>query len=163
MMNLGLRPVTASDESFLYEVYCSTRQDELALVEWRDSDKETFLQMQYQAQRQGYLKQFPTADWQIVLLDDVPIGRLIVDRRPQEVGLMDIALLLPYRRQGIGTRFIKQVMAEATAKQMPVRLYVSKINEGAFRLYQRLGFTTIGETGLHFWMEWLPVQLNTAS
>lgn len=155
-MNLALRPVNAADEPFLFEVYSSTRQDEMALVDWSETEKEAFLQMQYQAQRQGYLKQFPEADWQIVLLDDIPIGRLIVDRRPQEVGLMDIALLPPYRRQGIGTRFIKQVMAEATAKQMPVRLYVAKNNEGAFRLYQRLGFTTIGETGLHFWMEWLP-------
>lgn len=153
-MNLALRPVNMADESFLYEVYCSTRQDELALVDWSEADKEAFLQMQYQAQRQGYLQQFPTADWQVVLLDDVPIGRLIVDRRPQEVGLMDIALLPPYRSQGIGTKLIKQVMSEATRRQIPVRLYVSKINEQAFRFYEHLKFTTIGETGLHFWMEW---------
>lgn len=157
-MNLALRSVNTADESFLYEVYCSTRQDELVLVDWSEAEKEAFLQMQYQAQRQGYLDQFPRADWQIVLLDDVPIGRLIVDRRPQEVGLMDIVLLPPYRSQGIGTKLIKQVMSEATRRQMPVRLYVSKINERAFRLYEYLKFTTIGETGLHFWMEWQPVE-----
>ncbi len=162
-MNFELRPVGAADEPFFYEVYRATRQDELALVAWSESEKEAFMQMQYQAQRQGYLKQFPTADWQIILLDGAPIGRLIVDRRPQEVGLMDIALLPPYRNRGIGAKFIRKVMAEAADKALPVRLFVSKINEGAFRLYERLGFTTIGETGVHFWMEWLPEQIRAVS
>ncbi len=158
-MKLAMKPVWAADEPLLFKVYSSTRQDELAQVVWSESDKEAFLQMQYQAQRQGYLKQFQTADWQLVLLDKLPIGRLIVDRRPQEVGLMDISLLTQYRNQGIGTVFIRQVMAEAVEKGLPMRLYVSKINEKAFRLYERLGFTVIGETGLHFWMEWLPDQV----
>ena len=156
MINLALRPVNADDESFLCEVYSSTRQDELALLPWSETEKEGFIQMQYKAQRQGYLQQSPEADWQIILLNNAPIGRLIVDRRPQEVGLMDIALLPQYRGQGIGTQFIKQVMAEATEQKKPVRLYVSKNNEGALRLYERLEFTIIGDTSMHFWMEWLP-------
>ena len=155
-MTLALRPVSASDDSFLYTVYRSTRQNEFATLPWSDAEKEAFLQMQYQAQRQGYLQQFPRADWQIILLNDVPVGRLILERRPREMGLIDIILLPQYQNQGIGTNFIQKVMAEATEQKLPVRLHVSKINEDALRLYKRLGFSTIGETGLHFWMEWWP-------
>lgn len=155
-MTLHLKPVCPTNESFLYEVYSSTRQDELAMLDWTESEEEAFLQMQFQAQRQGYMKQFPDADWRIIVLNDLPVGRLIVDRRKEEVGLMDIALIPQYRNQGIGTHYIKQVMAEASDKKLPARLYVEKNNDAAYRLYKRLGFTRIGETGMHIWMEWRP-------
>ena len=34
LMNVSLRPVEADDHPFLYELYCSTRQEELAAWGW---------------------------------------------------------------------------------------------------------------------------------
>lgn len=143
-----------ADEQFLQKLYSTTRQKELALVDWDEKDKQAFLEMQFLAQKHSYLNDYPEANWQIIQQGKKPIGRLIVDKRPQEIGLMDISLLPPYRNRGIGSKLIKGVMAEANKLDMPVRLYVSKANDDARRLYQRLGFQRIGETGMHHWMEW---------
>ena len=39
------RPIAPEDEDFLYRVYASTREDELALLDWDDDQKESFLKM----------------------------------------------------------------------------------------------------------------------
>jgi ribosomal protein S18 acetylase RimI-like enzyme len=152
-MSISLRPVNPADEPFMFELYSNTRQEELALVNWDEAAKTAFLQMQYTAQRQAYSSQYPQATWQIILQDNQSIGRIIIDRREQEIGLMDIALLPEHCSRGIGTTLIQTVLAEAAWMNQPVRLYVEKDNYRAMRLYQRLGFVTIGETGLHWWME----------
>ncbi len=141
---------------FLRHVYASTRQEEMAMVDWNEAQKEAFIQMQFEVQSQGYRQQYPTAVWQLILLENEPIGRLIVDRHDDVIKLMDIALLPEYRGQGIGTRLVRELTVEAKLKHIPIRLYVSKINHKAYRLYKRLGFTQIGETGMHIWMEWQP-------
>jgi predicted GNAT family acetyltransferase len=50
---------------------------------------------------------------------------------------------------------LKEVMAEASAAGKPVRIYVERFNR-ALRLYERLGFRTIGDTGVYYHMEWRP-------
>jgi ribosomal protein S18 acetylase RimI-like enzyme len=155
-MSTALRPALPEDEPLLLEVYASTRADELKLVPWTDEEKHGFIQMQFNAQRQHYTKYYPDAQWLIVMTEDAPIGRLIVDRAGEEILLMDIALLPPYRNQGIGTALIRDLLAEAQHTDRQVRLHVEFFNP-AMRLYERFGFTTISESGVYFEMEWRPM------
>ena len=108
-----LRPVRPEDESFLYEVYASTRLDELALTGWTEQQKKEFLQMQFGAQHRYYHEQFPEAEFHIILIQNLPIGRLYVDRRSDEIRIIDIALLPEYRNAGIGSMFLHNLMEEA--------------------------------------------------
>ncbi|MFQ6030152.1 MAG: GNAT family N-acetyltransferase, partial [Dehalococcoidia bacterium] len=91
--NLHFRRITEEDREFLYRVYSSTRQEELALVPWSEGEKAAFLEMQFKAQHQYYQERFQKAEFQIVLQDDKPIGRLYLDRREDMLHLIDIALL----------------------------------------------------------------------
>ncbi|UCH58617.1 MAG: GNAT family N-acetyltransferase [Anaerolineales bacterium] len=156
--DISLHPYDPKDDPFLLTLYASTRQDEMALVDWSPEEKEEFLRMQFQAQKKSYQEQAPKATWQIITKSNLPIGRLIVEKRKHEIGLMDISILPKYRDQGIGTKLIKEVMDQAEQLQKPVRLYVEKDNKGAMRLYQRLGFRLIGDTSMHHWMEWNPTK-----
>src|SRR5438132_13302161 len=45
-MAITLRDETEEDESFLLELYASTRAHEIALVSWTDEQKKTFVAMQ---------------------------------------------------------------------------------------------------------------------
>ena len=47
---ISLHPLRPDDAACLYEVYASTRLDELAMVEWDDAQKAAFLHMQCTAQ-----------------------------------------------------------------------------------------------------------------
>jgi ribosomal protein S18 acetylase RimI-like enzyme len=154
-MSTSLRPTQPEDEPFLFEVYAGTRADEMALVSWPTEQKYAFLQMQSNAQRQSYTQQFPAAQWNIVLRDAESIGRLIVDQADDAIHLLDIALLPEYRNAGIGTLLIQNLLDEAAQINKPVQLHVDK-NNRAQRLYDRLGFRVIGDTGIYFSMEWRP-------
>jgi ribosomal protein S18 acetylase RimI-like enzyme len=82
------------------------------------------------------------------------VGRLIVVRTDEQIRLADIALLPEYRRAGIGTSLIKDLMVEAQKADKPVRLQVETLNPQAKLLYERLGFIKTGETSTHFQMEY---------
>jgi ribosomal protein S18 acetylase RimI-like enzyme len=151
---ISLRPITAEDVDFLYRVYASTRADEMKLVDWDDAHKRAFLEMQFKAQHTYYTQNLQ-AEFQIVLLDGEPVGRLYVERRPDEIRVIDIALLPDYRNRGIGSFFLHGLFDEARRACVPVRIHVEHFNP-ALRLYTRLGFRKIGDTSVYFLMEWPP-------
>jgi ribosomal protein S18 acetylase RimI-like enzyme len=151
---ITFRPIRPEDEALLYQIYANTREEELAQVPWDTAEKEAFLRMQFNAQHQYYQEQFPHAAFQIILRDDRPIGRLYVNRRPDVIHLIDIALLPANRNRGIGTSLLKELLAEASEVGKPVRIHVEHFNP-ALRLYERLGFSQIGDHGVYYLMEWL--------
>ena len=124
-MNLDLQPVKAEDEVFLFEVYAGTRADEMKMVLWDKPQQEAFLRMQFNAQRSSYAAQFPNADYCVVVQDGQAAGRLIVDRSGEDILLIDIALLSGFRKAGIGSALMKQLIAESVAKQKPIKLHVN--------------------------------------
>jgi ribosomal protein S18 acetylase RimI-like enzyme len=154
-VKVTLRPARKDDEDFLFQVYASTRADEMTLVNWTPEQTESFLQMQSTAQLKHYRLNYPKARYQIIEQDGAPIGRLIVDCSENPLLLMDIALLPEYQGKGIGATLIRELMAEAAEKNWSVRLHVETFNP-AMRLYRRLGFVKSGEIGIYHEMTWQP-------
>ncbi len=159
---ITLRPVTPDDEPFLYHVYAGTREDELAPLDWDEARKDEFLRMQFNAQHRFYQEQFPSADFDIILAGDQPIGRLYVDRRDDEIRIVDIALLPKHRNAGIGSALLEDLLAEAAAVGKPVRIHVERFNP-ALPLYQRLGFNQVTDNGVYYLMEWSPEESQQPS
>lgn len=151
---LTLREVLPEDEQFLYEVYGSTRADELGQIPWSEEQLKMFLKMQLNARDQSYRMYYPEIDDRIILFKNERVGRLIVVRTGEEIRLADIALLPEYRGAGIGTSLVKDLLVEANESGRPVRLQVERPNQQAKVLYERLGFTTMGENSTHFQMEY---------
>ncbi|HEX9987956.1 MAG TPA: GNAT family N-acetyltransferase [Chloroflexia bacterium] len=150
------RPITSDDEALLYRIYASTRVEELALTNWDDAQKAAFLMMQFTAQHRYYQEHYSDATFEVILVDGQPAGRLYVGRWPEEIRIVDIALLPEYRNAGIGTTLLKGILEEAAQTGRRVSIHVERFNP-AMRLYERLGFSTVGEHGVYYLMEWLPV------
>jgi ribosomal protein S18 acetylase RimI-like enzyme len=149
---ITVRDERLQDEPFLYELYASRRQAEMDALGWPLEFRNTFLNQQFRAS-QGYHTAFPEAEFQIVLLNGVNAGRLIINRTREELRVVDLALLPQFRNAGVGTSLLQKLFGEASATRKPVRLKVDR-GSRAERLYQRLGFIKISETELHFEMEW---------
>lgn len=160
-MTIQLRPAGARDAAFLLEVYASTRADELALVPWTPEQKCAFVEMQFNAQRVGYLDSYPGAEYYVIQQEAVPVGRMIVDRSGSKLLLIDIALLPEYRNAGIGTRLVRDLQEEASQSGKPMILHVEFYNR-ALRLYERLGFHKAAEMGIYWEMEWTNTLLTAA-
>src|SRR5215831_17926355 len=152
-MTVSFRPIRPDDETFLYEVYASTRTEELAVVDWDEAQKAAFLHMQFAAQHQFYQEHYTKTDFLVILRDAVSVGRLYVARWQDEIRIVDIALLPPYRHAGIGTAILRDLLAEAAIAHKPVRIHVEQCNP-ALRVYARLGFAPIADKGVSLFMEW---------
>ena len=152
LMPVTLRPVAGSDQDFLFQVYASTRRAEVTAWGWNEAQQDAFLRMQFTMQQRAYEMQHAQAAHDIIMLDDEPIGRLLVARSAGEIQLTDISLLTDYRGRGIGSQLITNLLDEADRTGAKVSLQVLKENPAA-RLYERLGFIRTGEHGLYFLME----------
>jgi len=154
-MEISFRPAGPDDESFLYELYASARSEEMAAWGWDTAQQKLFLNMQFTARQQQYNSRFSDADHHIILHEDNPIGRILVARSESEILLADIALLPEYRGNGIGASLIEELLKEGEEAGKAVRLKVEIFNR-AVRLYQRLGFSIIEDTGVYLIMERAP-------
>jgi ribosomal protein S18 acetylase RimI-like enzyme len=146
-----LRPVGAGDEEFLFRVYAGTRIEELAVTNWSEPQREAFLRQQFSAQQRYYREHYAGATFDVIERDGQPIGRLYVARWPDEIRIVDIALLPEHRRRGIGSALVKEVLAEGDAAGKPVSIHVEQFNP-AMRMYERLGFERVGEVGVYWLM-----------
>jgi ribosomal protein S18 acetylase RimI-like enzyme len=150
-----LRPARPEDREFLIAVYASTRADELAPVPWTEEQKASFLRMQFEAQDADYSRNYADADFSVVEVDGSLAGRLYVQRRPDEIRLIDIALLPAFRGRGIGTGLLTRLFDEAASRDVPITIHV-ELHNPARALYERLGFVAQGEQGIYTLMRWTP-------
>ena len=149
---ITLRPVQESDDVFLLTVYGSTREQELAQVPWTPEQKQQFVRMQWEAQKNHYAAQHPKAAHEIICLEGSAVGRLYLDRSGDKFHILDITLLPEDRNQGAGSFLLGQIMAEAKEAGKPVSIYVETFNP-SLRLFQRLGFTPIQQEGFHLLLQ----------
>lgn len=140
-----------SDLAFLAALYASTRADEVAPLGWDAAQAATFLRQQYDAQRGHYRAHYPDAAFLVIERDGVPVGRLYLQRRGDTLRILDISLLPDLRGRGVGTALLDAVIAQADAAACHVDLFVERFNP-ALRLYRRLGFVAIGDTGVYLEM-----------
>lgn len=148
-----LRPSTDADREFLVGLYGSTREQELAQVLWAPGQLEAFVRMQFTAQDTEYRRHNPQGSFDVVEVDGRPVGRLIVDRRPGDIRVVDISLVPHARGAGIGTRLLGDLVAEARATGRIVSIHVEAHNRAA-ELYARLGLAVAEDLGVYRRMEW---------
>ena len=155
-MNVTLRPITDTDLDFLHRLYATTREDELKQVPWTPEQKAAFVRQQFEAQHAFWRENYADTSWDLILGDGEPIGRLYVARWPEDIRIVDIALVPEHRGGGVGTRLIRQIFAEGDASGRKVSIHVEVFNP-ARRLYERPGFVQAGDRGVYLLMERPPL------
>jgi ribosomal protein S18 acetylase RimI-like enzyme len=150
---IGLREETADDRDFLFRLYASTRAAEMAMVAWPHSQKQAFLQQQFNAQHLYYRQIYPHAQYAIIESGGQAAGRLYVHRGDNEMRVIDIALLPEYQRRGIGGSLMRKLLQEAAASCCAVAIHVEH-NNPALKLYTRLGFEHVSDEGVYYFMRW---------
>jgi ribosomal protein S18 acetylase RimI-like enzyme len=151
--NLRLRPIVDSDAQFLCDLYASVRSAEMALVDWPEETKRQFLADQFALQHRHYEKVYVGADFLLIEVDGLPIGRIYVYRSTGEIRLMDIAVIPNRRGRGIGSALLHELMHEARASGSEITLHVEPENP-AQRLYARLGFRLKEHRGVYDFLGW---------
>ena len=154
-LSVALRPVRPRDDELLRRIYASVRADELAAVPWSPAEKEAFLRHQFDAQDAHYREHYAGASFDVIEVDGEPVGRLYVARWDDEIRIMDVAILPEHRGRGLGTRLLRDLLAEGASSRKRVSIHV-EMNNPALRLYERLGFAPVAETGVYLRLEAKP-------
>lgn len=159
-----LRAATSADYDFMRRLYHDTRAEEMKHFPFDEVQKQAFLDQQFAAQFEHYGIHYPSCERNIIERDGKPIGRLWLDEWPDQIRLVDIALMAEERGSGIGTQLVEGVLARGAASAKPVTIHVEGFNP-ALRLYQRLGFEHVDSNGMYYLMKWTPPgrYANTAS
>lgn len=152
-MTVTLRPETPADEPFVRSLFLDTVAQELGASAWPEPMRSHLLGIQYTARRQSHIANNPTAASHVIQADNVDVGWALVNTMPLEVRVLEIMVLPGMRGSGIGTAVIGEILSTAAAAGKPVRLNVNVTNQGAIRLYQRLGFRKIGQDAVQYLME----------
>jgi len=104
----------------------------------------------------GYLDKFFKDDRSWIYVAESEgnlVGYLSIEQHPDFLYLDDLCIDEKYRGLGIGTEFLKTAQKDASEKNIPqIRLHVEKSNQGAMKLYQRLGYTVAGEKDSRYLM-----------
>ena len=89
----------------------------------------------------------------IIEVDGERMGmvQLLEGRDSVEVGELQIDP--HHQNRGVGTSVLLDVISNAHARRRDVRLSVGLKNEKAIRLYERLGFRSVGRSDTHLHME----------
>jgi GNAT superfamily N-acetyltransferase len=161
------RAVVDDDRPFLLDLYRATRADEFAALRADPQVVRALLDQQYEAREAGWATSSPGADDLAILLDADPVGRLVLERRPDGIRIVDLAIAPAEQGRGIGTSVLRWVLDEADAVRVPVMLHVVADNP-ARRLYERCGFVPVPGDGIHVLMTCPPTnraaaQPNTAT
>jgi ribosomal protein S18 acetylase RimI-like enzyme len=152
---IGLRPARAADERLLARVFADARGGELRSAGLGELEVELLLGIQRRAQDAEYRAAYPQAEHSIIEVDGEAVGRIVIDRRPGEVRIVDIALRETCRGRGIGSSVLRALQADAAAAGRMLGLRVARGNP-AGRLYARLGFREVAVDAMYVEMAWQP-------
>ena len=161
-MSITLRTVTVEDEAFLLNLYGWSRAAELAMTPWTPEQREAFVRMQFAAQDSFYRKEYPDAEFNVILRDGEPVGRLYVRRETDLIRIMDIIVLPDFRNLGVGAELINNLLEEAVETERPVQIFVETFNP-SLAFFQKRGFSVLSEEGINLLLEWRPATAGTAA
>ncbi len=147
-MKVARSPIVPEDIDFLFTLYSEIRAHEMALVPWNVEQKGAFLRQQFQAQHDHYTSKYQNGKFQILKIEDTPIGRIYTADLEDEIRILDITISSSFRGKNIGTELINDVLCEAELKSKSVSIYLETDNRSA-NLFSRLGFVPVANDGVY--------------
>ncbi len=146
MEEISLRKAHASDSEFVFTVKKAAYREYVEQVWGWDDDY----------QRERHNKEFASYDFRIVQFREIDVGFFIISSTSDTLKVNQIFILPEYQGRGIGSACMTRIIDNANLEQRVVVLQVLKVNTRGTALYQRLGFTIVGEDSIYFQMEKLP-------
>jgi ribosomal protein S18 acetylase RimI-like enzyme len=129
-MTIARRPVTRADVDFVFALRESAYRERIEALfgPWVESQ-----------QRQFLAEDMDATPYEIVQDDGIAVGSFAVAHHADHDFLEDIMIAAEHRDRGVGTHVLRELMAEANARGVPLRLSVLDGNR-VRALYERLGF-----------------------
>ncbi|WP_085579649.1 GNAT family N-acetyltransferase [Thalassospira mesophila] len=116
---ISARPARASDKDFLAKLFRDNR-DDLKAVDANPDFIDMTIDMQLDAQVNGYGSTFPNAIYLILEKSGSRIGRVTLDIGPVELRLIDLNFIKKAQNKGYGSGIIQWIMKAAAQTRRPL-------------------------------------------
>lgn len=107
-----------------------------------------------EAQFAYHKKQFNPKHVKIILCNNSEIGLIDMEETLDRFYIANILIDQDFQGQGIGNNVMQDIIKRAIQQNKKIELQVFKVNIRAKKLYEKLGFSTVGETDLHYKMSY---------
>jgi len=142
---MKLRPANTDDFAPMFDIHRSVFRSHIDELWGWDED----------LQHENFASECTAAQTSVVEINGGVAGYIQTLEREDEIYVQNIAISASAQGKGIGTMLLKSLQARAEALEIPIRLEVFRSNKLAQRLYERLGFDSVGETKTHIEMFWI--------
>jgi len=142
-MNITTRPATNADKEFARVVHHLAYREvvERQFGPWDESDQD-----------QRFASDWDAGRFELLICDGAVCGYTSVAIHPDQISVRELVIHPKFQNRGIGSTFLRQIMAKGKALGIPVRLGTFPLNR-ALALYQRLGFREFDRTQTHVLLE----------
>lgn len=146
-----LRPIHPHDD--LLPLDLAAREREVAALP--PDFVPTFVRLQAEAQRQGYLATWPELRDLLVELDGQVAGRVVLHRDASRVLVIDMVILPAFRRRGLSRQILDLARSEAREHGVPVE-FSTLMGNPHLQTFLHQGFRVVGERPPHLLLRWDP-------
>lgn len=139
------RPTTAADIPLLRSLFADAH---LELACLPTDTRFVLVDMKFRAHRRSLAAQHPRATDEIIVVNGEDAGRVLVDRTDGMIRIVDIAVALGQRRNGVAHEVMDEIVREADETGRRIELIMWSGNTAAVALAKSAGFTALcDETG----------------
>jgi|SRR5215510_11186720 len=142
---LQRRPAVENDYQFMWDLHLQTLRSYVEATWGWDE----------QWQSKYFRETRDLSRYEILVNNGREIGCLGIRYEDKVLFLEYVAILPEYQNQGFGSEVVRDVLRSAAERGVPVRLSVLKVNP-VRKLYERMGFQTIGSDEFRYYMEAVP-------
>lgn len=139
-MRYSVRPAKDSDRTWLDELRRAA-YEELFNATWGSWDEDRH--------RRHFAASWERGNINVVEIDGHPIGMIQVLESEDRLEVVEIQIAPESQGTGVGTRLLTDLIARAKNENRDVVLSTGLMNQGAARLFRRLGFEETGRSGTH--------------
>lgn len=144
--SINRRPATAEDTELALKIHHAAYHDVIVRQFGNFDEKE---------QDQYFAKSWNPETFEIIESEKDSAGYCSIERAPDYIFAHELVIKPEFQGKGIGSQLLKEIIAEANTRNVPIKLQVLKENK-AQDLYKKFGFTQTGETDTHVLMEFGP-------
>lgn len=142
---LQRRPAVESDYQFMWDLHLRTFRSYVeATWGWDEEWQSKYFRETRDLSR-----------YEILVNNGRDIGCLGIRYEDKVLFLEYVAILPEHQNRGFGSEVVRDVLRSAAERGVPVRLSVLKVNP-VRKLYERMGFQTIGSDEFRYYMEAVP-------
>jgi len=142
MPQITYRPALESDLNFLLDLRAKTMNPHLITSSLSTTVDSHMQRIKYKFEHAS-----------IIECNGTSIGLLKIERKQDDIELIQIQIDPLYQGKGIGKKILKAIITDAISEGKSITLHVLKVNQ-AQRLYLKLGFKIIEENEHSYLMKY---------